>query len=106
MDFKKAHKISQWLMSGPFSIDEAYNAMEYYINLGNYPDEPADNAQTSIKARKDEMLKLAIQAGVIFKDSKFEKIKALLTGGNRHTKRTKRTTNRKMRKSLIRRRRR
>ena len=36
----------------------------------------------------------------------FEKIKALLiiTGGNRHTKHTKRTTNRKMRKSLIRRR--
>lgn len=114
MDPKKKGKIYQCLIGNAF--EEAYNEMNIYIN---YPDNPAEKEQTAINARKKEMLTLAQQSGYDFNDPKYDLshrtynlshpeikvIKELLTGGNRHTKRTKRTTNRKMRKSLIRRRR-
>jgi hypothetical protein len=108
MDAKKSYKIRNYLITGTFNA--AYNAMNIYIND---PDDPAKKEQTAINERKKEMLTLAKSAGFYFNDPDFdllgdpdlEEIKALLTGGNRHTKRTKRTTNRKMRKSLIRRRR-
>ena len=114
MDSKKEHKISDYLREMMFN-EEVYEVINSYIN------DPADNAQTSINARKKKILTLAkecCRSKFRLEDPNFkldmypeeikafEKIKALLiiTGGNRHTKHTKRTTNRKMRKSLIRRR--
>ena len=107
MDVQKMNKIRLLLLNNAF--DAAYNEMDIYIN---YPDEPAEKEQTAINARKKKILTSAQKYGYDFNNPEFnlfhpklKEIKALLTGGNRHTKRTKRTTNRKMRKSLIRRRR-
>ena len=59
---------------------------------------------------KDDVVKALNDAGILEEVRAFIKshryvMPAQLLGGNRHTKRTKRTTHRKMRKSLIRRRR-
>ena len=84
------------------NFDAAHMALDSYIN---YPADPAGKEQTAINARKKEMLALVTKgSGLPIDHPTLDKIKALLTGGNRHSKRTKRTTNRKMRKSLIRRR--
>jgi hypothetical protein len=75
------------------SFDNAYRLLYQYIDT---PDKGEN------ETRKQQMIEYVKSIEMLDKDPKIQR---LLTGGNRRTKRTKRTTNRKMRKSLIRRRR-
>lgn len=75
------------------SFDDAYRSLNQYITL-------PDDGQT--ETRKQQMIEFVTSMEMLDKDPKIQR---LLTGGNRHTKRTKRTMQRKIRKSLIRRRR-
>lgn len=75
------------------SFDDAYRLLYQYIDTPN-------NGEN--ETRKQQMIEFVKSIEMLDKDPKIQR---LLTGGNRRTKRTKRTTNRKMRKSLIRRRR-
>ena len=75
------------------SFDDAYRLITSYINF------PEDGQN---EKRKQEMKHLINYAEDKLKTDR--NINTFLTGGNQHTKRTRRTTHRKMRKSIIRRR--